>query len=76
MPLRHNEDNLNMALSDVCPLALDNRLMDTAQGKTFLLFQMHFFRIAPPIRDYLTDKKIVVDASIRIINALIDLCAH
>lgn len=37
---------------------------------------MYLFRLPPPIRDYLTDAKLVIDSSIRIISAMIDLAAE
>lgn len=37
---------------------------------------MHIFRLPPPIRDYLTDAKIVLDSSVRILSAMIDLAAE
>jgi hypothetical protein len=36
--MRHNEDNLNEALAKSCPLKTDNKKLDSAQEKTFLLF--------------------------------------
>lgn len=38
VPLRHNEDNMNEALSKICPLKSDSKKMDDANEKTFLLF--------------------------------------
>ena len=50
--------------------------MDNPNEKTFLLIQAHIFRLPLPIRDYLTDTKTVIDSSVRIIHALIDLAAE
>jgi activating signal cointegrator complex subunit 3 len=36
---------------------------------------MYFGRLPPPIRDYVTDAKLAIDGSIRIIHALIDIAA-
>lgn len=38
--------------------------------------QAHFSRVELPITDYVTDLKSVLDQSIRIIQAMIDLCAN
>ena len=37
---------------------------------------MHFGRLAPPIRDYVTDCKLVVDSCIRFVHALIDIATE
>lgn len=37
---------------------------------------MHIFRLKAPILDYLTDCKLVLDSSIRIIHCMIDLAAE
>lgn len=76
VPMRHNEDNMNEALSKICPLKADPSKMDSAQEKTFLLFQAHIFRLPVPIRDFVTDTKTVVDSSVRMIHAMIDIAAE
>eukprot|EP00825_Cyclidium_porcatum_P040193 TRINITY_DN502_c0_g2_i1.p1 TRINITY_DN502_c0_g2~~TRINITY_DN502_c0_g2_i1.p1 ORF type:complete len:587 (+),score=104.74 TRINITY_DN502_c0_g2_i1:77-1837(+) len=76
VPLRHNEENLNEELSQQCPLKVNKKAMDSPQEKTYLLFQAHIFRLSLPIRDYLTDTKLVIDSSVRIIHAMIELCAE
>lgn len=76
VPLRHNEDNYNEALSKICPFPVDKNKYDSPNAKTYLLFQAHFSRLPLPIRDYLTDSKLVLDSSIRLIHALIDLSAE
>lgn len=40
------------------------------------LFQAHFSQVEMPISDYVTDLKSVLDQSIRIIQAMIDICAN
>lgn len=76
VPMRHNEENLNEELAKICPLKVNKKAMDNANEKTYLLFQAHLFRLPLPIRDYLTDSKIVIDSSIRIIHCLIDMAAE
>lgn len=75
IPLRHNEDNYNEALAKICPYSPPNKNYDSSNLKTFLLFQMYFGRLPPPIRDYVTDAKLAIDGSIRIVMALIDIAA-
>lgn len=40
------------------------------------ILQAHFSRAELPISDYVTDLKSVLDQSIRIIQAMIDVCAN
>ena len=70
-PLRHNEDNFNRELSDVSPYPIKDYA--SPQGKTLLLLQMHMFELPPPIRDYLTDAKLIIDASTRVVMGLIEI---
>ena len=44
--------------------------------KTFLLLQAHFARLPLPIADYITDTKSVLDQTMRVLQAMIDICAH
>jgi activating signal cointegrator complex subunit 3 len=76
VPLRHNEENMNEELAKICPLKCNRKALDSPNEKTFLLLQAHLFRLPLPIRDYLTDTKLVIDSSVRIIHALIDLAAE
>ncbi|XP_076881517.1 DExH-box ATP-dependent RNA helicase DExH14-like [Bidens hawaiensis] len=76
LPVRHNEENYNEALSAKVPLAVDKNRLDDPHVKTNLLFQAHFSQVELPISDYYTDLKSVLDQSIRIIQAMIDVCAN
>lgn len=73
VPVRHNEDNYNEGLAKICPYPVNKKTLDSPNTKTNLLLQAHFSRLPLPIRDYLTDMKLVLDSSIRIIHAMIDL---
>lgn len=42
----------------------------------FFIIQAHFSQLELPISDYVTDLKSVLDQSIRIIQAMIDICAN
>ena len=51
-------------------------MLDSPNIKTLLLFQGHFGRLPLPIRDYITDTKLVIDSSIRILHCLVDMSAE
>lgn len=76
LPVRHNEDKHNEELSERVPLAVDINKFDDPHVKANLLFQAHFSRLHLSISDYNTDLKSVLDQSIRIIQAMIDVCAN
>uniref|UniRef100_A0A1D1YQG8 RNA helicase n=1 Tax=Anthurium amnicola TaxID=1678845 RepID=A0A1D1YQG8_9ARAE len=76
LPVRHNEENYNAALSEKVPYIVDTNHLDDPHVKANLLFQAHFSRLELPITDYVTDLKSVLDQSIRIIQAMIDICAN
>ncbi|GAA0146069.1 DNA metabolism protein [Lithospermum erythrorhizon] len=76
LPVRHNEENYNEKLSEKVPLKVDKNSLDDPHVKTNLLLQAHFSRVEMPISDYVTDLKSVLDQSIRIIQAMIDICAN
>jgi antiviral helicase SLH1 len=78
LPVRHNEDLINGELGrrlrfDPSLLALP--LWDP-HVKAFLLLQAHFDRIDLPITDYVGDQNSVLDQSIRICQAAIDVLAE
>nr|CAD1837931.1 unnamed protein product [Ananas comosus var. bracteatus] len=76
LPVRHNEENYNKALSEKVPYSVDEHRLDDPHVKANLLLQAHFSRVEMPISDYVTDLKSVLDQSIRIIQAMIDICAN
>lgn len=55
---------------------MDKNRLDDPHVKANLLFQAHFSQLEMPISDYVTDLKSVLDQSIRIIQAMIDICAN
>ena len=75
LPVRHNEDLINAELSNNLPLKAESfgLPMWDPHVKAFLLLQAHFSRIDLPISDYVGDQNSVLDQSIRIIQASIDL---
>lgn len=76
LPVRHNEENYNEALSKRVRYAVDKNRLDDPHVKANLLFQAHFSQLELPVSDYVTDLKSVLDQSIRIIQAMIDICAN
>ncbi|KAL9054359.1 MAG: hypothetical protein Q9206_003581 [Seirophora lacunosa] len=75
LPVRHNEDLINAELSSNLPIPADalGLPMWDPHVKAFLLLQAHFSRIDLPISDYVGDQNSVLDQSIRIIQAFIDV---
>ncbi|XP_031489870.1 DExH-box ATP-dependent RNA helicase DExH14 isoform X2 [Nymphaea colorata] len=76
LPVRHNEENINKTLTEKVRYLVDEQCLDDPHVKANLLFQSHFSQLELPISDYVTDMKSVLDQSIRIIQAMIDICAN
>ncbi|XP_055382886.1 activating signal cointegrator 1 complex subunit 3 [Condylostylus longicornis] len=72
-PVRHNEDVYNAELAKLCRIKVDPLTYDSPHTKTFLLMQAHFSHLPLPNSDYLTDTKSVLDQSIRVLQAMIDV---
>ncbi|KAG0485407.1 hypothetical protein HPP92_009486 [Vanilla planifolia] len=68
LPVRHNEEILNGTLSKRVPHLVDEDHLDDPHA--------HFSRMDMPISDYVTDLKSVLDQSLRIIQAMIDISAN
>jgi antiviral helicase SLH1 len=76
LPVRHNEDLINVELAKNLPLdtsLLDDLPMWDPHIKAFLLLQAHMARIDLPISDYVGDQTSVLDQTIRIAQAGVDL---
>ncbi|KAI9836113.1 MAG: hypothetical protein M1819_001729 [Sarea resinae] len=75
LPVRHNEDLINAELSKNLPLEAEffGLPMWDPHVKAFLLLQAFMSRIDLPISDYVGDQNSVLDQSIRIIQASIDV---
>ena len=75
LPVRHNEDLINAELSKNLPFGAEslNLPMWDPHVKAFLLIQAYLSGIDLPISDYVTDQNSVLDQSIRIIQASIDV---
>ena len=79
LPVRHNEDLINADLAKTLPLnvsIMGSLPMWDPHIKAFLLLQAHFSRSELPISDYVGDQISVLDQSIRIIQAAIDVLAE
>ncbi|XP_032375241.1 activating signal cointegrator 1 complex subunit 3 [Etheostoma spectabile] len=76
LPVRHNEDQLNSQLAQQLPLQVNPHSYDSAHTKTHLLLQAHFSHAQLPCSDYNTDTKTVLDNSIRICQAMLDVAAN
>ncbi|KAH0615094.1 uncharacterized protein H6S33_000730 [Morchella sextelata] len=78
LPVRHNEDLINIELSKVLPFQAESFGMPMwdPHVKAFLLIQAFLARIPLPITDYVTDQNSVLDQSIRILQASIDVLAE
>ncbi|MCJ1277955.1 hypothetical protein MMC21_005769 [Puttea exsequens] len=75
LPVRHNEDLINAELSKNLPLKAEKLglQMGDPHIKAFLLLQAYFARVELPISDYVGDQNSVLDQSIRIVQASIDV---
>ena len=75
LPVRHNEDLINAELSRNLPFEGTSfgLPMWDPHVKAFLLLQAYMSRIALPITDYVGDQTSVLDQSIRIVQAAIDV---
>ena len=79
LPVRHNEDLINAELAQSLPLdvsIMGQLPMWDPHVKAFLLLQAHFSRSELPISDYVGDQISVLDQSIRVIQATIDVLAE
>lgn len=76
MPVRHNEDLTNTELAKTCPIELNAYTMDSPHTKAHLLLQAHISQLPLPCTDYLTDTKSVMDNALRVLQAMIDVCAE
>eukprot|EP01127_Copromyxa_protea_P008859 TRINITY_DN2045_c0_g2_i1.p1 TRINITY_DN2045_c0_g2~~TRINITY_DN2045_c0_g2_i1.p1 ORF type:complete len:2126 (-),score=516.29 TRINITY_DN2045_c0_g2_i1:21-6239(-) len=75
LPVRHNEDVYNKALSEQVSWQVDEYSYDSPHTKANLLLQAHFSHIKFWVPDYWTDLKSVLDQAIRILQAMVDSSA-
>ena len=75
LPVRHNEDRHNEILAKQCRWPVKGA-WDSPHLKANLLFQCVMGHNELPISDYLTDTRSVLDQSMRVLQAMIDVCAE
>jgi activating signal cointegrator complex subunit 3 len=76
LPVRHNEDNLNAEMIPSLRHPMKIHLADKPSCKAEILIQAHLSRLTLPISDYVTDTRSVLDNSMRILQAMIDVTAE
>ena len=78
LPVRHNEELVNAEMMKGLPLSagMEGVPMWDPHMKAFLLLQAYFSRIDLPIPDYIGDLNSVLDQSVRIIQASIDILSE
>ncbi|KAF9306760.1 hypothetical protein BGZ74_003618 [Mortierella antarctica] len=77
LPVRHNEDLVNKELEQELPLLIESSMSyDSPHAKSFLLLQSYFERMKLPVADYITDTVSVLDQSVRVLQAMIDITAE
>lgn len=74
-PVRHNEDKIDALLAQKVRWEVDMTKVGEPYTKANLLLQAHMSRMPLPISDYVTDTKSVLDNSIRILQAMVDITA-
>uniref|UniRef100_A0A914CEE6 Activating signal cointegrator 1 complex subunit 3 n=1 Tax=Acrobeloides nanus TaxID=290746 RepID=A0A914CEE6_9BILA len=73
IPVRHNEDKINEELQYFLPIKLPiGTDFESPHTKVHLLYQAHFSRAELPV-DYFTDLRSILDACIRILQAMLDI---
>jgi activating signal cointegrator complex subunit 3 len=73
--VRHNEDQVNAELSRSLRFGSTGQPYDSPNLKANFLMQMHFGRVPPPMSDYATDLKSVLENSLRVVQAMVDVAA-
>lgn len=76
VPVRHNEEKLNELLAKQLGVTdLKNPNWEDPHIKAQLLLRAHLDHADLPISDFVTDTKSVLDQALRILQAMIDVCA-
>ncbi|ORZ33313.1 Sec63 domain-containing protein, partial [Catenaria anguillulae PL171] len=77
LPVRHNEDLQNKQLAQDVPFSVTHFPgWDNPHLKAHLLLQAHISRSPLPIVDYVTDTVSVLDQSVRVAQAMLDVAVH
>lgn len=73
-PVRHNEDKINAELAKILHYKVTN--FDSPHVKVSILLQMFLGNLELPNQEYIVDLKSVLDQAMRILQAMIDICAN
>jgi hypothetical protein len=83
LPVRHNEDLLNMQLAQSVPslpllapgelLSVAPQAYESPHAKALLLFLAHIHKLPLPIQDYINDTKSVLEQLPRLLNSLMEV---
>jgi activating signal cointegrator complex subunit 3 len=76
LPVRHNEDELNEKLAAELPWTSGDMSFSSPHTKAFLLVQARLLHTPLPITDYINDTKSVMDQTLRVLNAMVDIAAE
>jgi activating signal cointegrator complex subunit 3 len=76
LPVRHNEENLNEELAKLLNFKAEYSELDSPHTKTQLLLLAHLSRVELPISDYITDTKLVLDQSVRLLNGMVEISSQ
>ncbi|KAI9189074.1 putative steryl acetyl hydrolase mug81 [Blastocladiella emersonii ATCC 22665] len=77
LPVRHNEDLQNRQLAQDVPFNVTHFPgWDNPHLKAHLLLQAHISRATLPIVDYVTDTLSVLDQSVRVLQAMLDVAVY
>jgi len=79
VPVRHNEDLLNADMGKLVPwdpFSSWTWASDSPHAKAFLLLQAHCKSLPMPHKDYVNDLKSVLDQTMRVANALVEIACH
>ena len=74
LPVRHNEEELNEGLARALPWPARGAY-DSPHVKAFLLLQARMAHAPLPITDFISDTKSVLDNTLRMLNAMVDVAA-
>jgi activating signal cointegrator complex subunit 3 len=75
LPVRHNEDGLNAELAKEVTWNVSTP-MNSPHTKANLLIQAHLSSLQLPISDFVSDTRQVLDQTVRVSQAMVDVCAE
>ena len=72
-PMRHKDDTYNEELAQTLPVSIPHADMDSPHTKGILVMIAHMWKVDMPIPDFFTDLKSLLDQSVRIIQAMLEI---